>query len=170
MSKKEQQETKQKTTSKQNAKTHVASTATEELEKKLTASSENFLRLQAEFANFKKRAEEQQARIYASATCNVLKEFVKVFDDFELALKHTNNADEFKKGMEMIFAKFITTGEEMGLERIKTVGEKFDPYQHEALLAEQSKKEENSILEELQSGYKVKDVVIRTAKVKVAKK
>jgi len=138
----------------------------------LVNASENFLRLQAEFANFKKRAEESQAKSYVQARCDVLREFVKVFDDFELALKNTTkeNPEEFKKGIEMIFAKFISTAEEMGLERIKTVGEQFNPQEHEALLAQESDKPEHSILEELQSGYKVRDVVIRTAKVKVAKK
>jgi len=142
----------------------------EETQAKLREMSENFLRLQAEFANFKKRTDEQRVNIYASATCDTLKEFINVFDDFELALKNTTNLEEFKKGTEMIFAKFITTAEEMGLEKIKTIGEQFNPHEHEALLIEQSDKEENSILEELQSGYKVKNVVIRTAKVKVSKK
>lgn len=142
----------------------------EELQAKLTQSSENFLRLQAEFANFKKRTEDERAKIYAMATSDVLKEFVKCFDDFNLALKNTTNPEEFKKGMEIIFAKLVSTAEEMGLQKIKTVGETFNPHEHEALLAQESDKPEHTILEELQAGYKVKDAVIRTAKVKVSKK
>ncbi len=144
--------------------------AQEQAEEKLRQMSENFLRLQAEFANYKKRTQEQQEQIYARATGNVLKELINVFDDFELALKNTSNFEEFKKGMELIFAKLVSTAEKMGLEKIKTVNKLFNPREHEALLTEKSKKPEHTILEELQAGYKIKDVIIRTAKVKVAKK
>jgi len=97
--------------------------------------------------------------------------FINVFDDFELALKNkTENAEEFRKGMELIFAKLISTSEELGAKRIKTTGEQFNPHQHEALLAEVSDKPEQEILEELQAGYIFNNQTLRTAKVKVAKK
>ena len=136
----------------------------------LAQMSENFLRLQAEFANFKKRSEDQQKHIFKLATGEVLKEYIKVIDDFQLALHNKEvSHDDFKHGMELIFAKLVSSGEELGLERIKTVGEQFNPREHEALLTMESDKPENEIVEELQSGYKVGDTVIRTAKVKVSK-
>jgi molecular chaperone GrpE len=171
MQQKKNNKTTKETTQENTSAGSPLQTELAQTKEQLVNASENFLRLQAEFANFKKRAEESQARSYAQARCDVLREFVKVFDDFELALRNTTkeNPQEFKKGIEMIFAKFISTAEEMGLERIKTVGEQFNPQEHEALLAQESDKPEHTILEELQSGYKVRDAVIRTAKVKVAK-
>lgn len=130
---------------------------------------DHFLRLQAEFANYKRRTDEERPQLFAHAKAEVFKDMLEVIDDFELALKTKTDSEQFTKGMEMIFAKFITKTEEFGLERIKTVGEQFNPVLHEALLAEDSDKPEQEILEELQAGYKLGDKVIRTAKVKVAR-
>ena len=141
----------------------------EELHLQLKEKTDLMIRLQAEFANFKRRTEEERLRIYNEAVGDVLKSFVNVFDDFELALKNDSNPEEFKKGVELIFAKFISTSEEFGLKKIPTEGKEFDPRLHEALLAEESDGPEQMILEELQAGYQVKDSVIRTAKVKVSK-
>lgn len=135
----------------------------------LEESKDKLLRLQAEFANFQKRTLEEQSQAYTRGVSEALKIFVNVFDDFQLALNNKTVDESFKKGMEMIFAKFISTAEELGLQKINSLGQKFDPRLHEALLAEESDKESNTIIEELQSGYLVGDRVIRTAKVKVAK-
>lgn len=142
--------------------------SSKELQEELGQTQDKLMRLMAEFDNYQKRTSQEQSDAYGRGVCDTLKEFVKVFDDFELALKNSPSSD-FKKGIEMIFAKFITTAEELGLERIKTVGEQFDPNLHEALLTEESDKESHTILEELQAGYQVKGKIIRTAKVKVAK-
>jgi len=132
-------------------------------------SKDKLLRLQAEFANFRKRTLEEQSQAHARGVAEALKVFVDVFDDFQLALNNKTTDESFKRGMEMIFAKFISTAEKLGLQKINSLGQKFDPRLHEALLAEESDKESNTILEELQPGYLVADKVIRTAKVKVAK-
>ncbi len=128
------------------------------------------LRLQAEFSNFQRRTEEEKSRVYSDAVGDVMKNFISIFDDFDLALRSEDNHENFRKGVELIFAKFITTAEEFGLEKINTKDESFDPHLHEALLAEESEGPEQMILEEMQSGYKIKDKVLRTAKVKVSKK
>lgn len=140
-----------------------------DLEKQLEEKTDLLLRLQAEFANYRRRTETECNKVYTTAVGDVLAQFVNVFDDFELALKNKSDFENFKQGIEMIFAKFISTGEEFGLKKIKTVGEKFNPHEHEALLTQESEEPEQVILEELQSGYKIKDTVIRTAKVKVSK-
>lgn len=132
---------------------------------------EQLLRLQAEFANYKRRTEEEKPGYVDIGTAKALRMFIGVFDDFELALQNkATNIEDYKRGMELIFAKFISTAEELGVERINTTGEQFDPRLHEALLAEISEKPEQEILQELQAGYKFKDQTLRTAKVKVAKK
>jgi molecular chaperone GrpE len=128
-----------------------------------------YQRVLADYANFKRRTEEQAGASYQNGVNDVLGELVKILDDFSLALNNSNDLESFKKGMEMIFANIMSSGEEFGLEKIKTLGEKFDPTKHEALLAQESEEEAQTILEELQSGFMVKGKVIRTAKVKVAR-
>lgn len=139
------------------------------VQEELSNLKDQYVRLQAEYANFVRRTQEEKSKSYEKGAQDVLSGVVKVLDDFQLALNSATNLEGFKKGMEMIYANIISTGEEFGLERIKTVGEKFNPIEHEALLVEESKKKTLSILEELQSGYSVNGKVIRTAKVKVAK-
>ena len=143
----------------------------EKLEEEISTLKEQYARLQAEFANYKRRTEEEKQSAIDLGVSKTLKQFIDVFDDFELAIKNkTDNLEDYKKGMELLFAKLITHAEELGLKKIKTVGEQFNPSLHEALLAEKSNKPEQEILEELQSGYLFKERPLRTAKVKVAKK
>ena len=138
-------------------------------QEELLALKDQYTRLQAEYANFVRRTQEERNQMYTKGVSDVLSGVVKVLDDFQLALENVTELDNFKKGMEMIYANIISTGEEFGLEKIKTVGEIFDPTKHEALLTEKSKKKEQTILAELQSGYAVKGKIIRTAKVKVSR-
>ena len=124
--------------------------------------------VQADFENYKKRTEKQQEDFRTYASKEILKEILPLLDSFELALKHTDKLEDFLKGMELIYVQFKDILKSQGVERIKA--EKFDPHLHEALLQEESDKEEGTILEELQAGYKMKDQVLRHTKVKVAKK
>ena len=124
--------------------------------------------VQADFENYKKRTEKQQEDFRTYASKEILKEILPLLDSFELALKHTDNLEDFLKGMELIYVQFKDILKSQGVERIKA--EKFDPHLHEALLQEESDKEEGTILEELQAGYKMKDQVLRHTKVKVANK
>jgi molecular chaperone GrpE len=131
---------------------------------------DQLVRLQAEFANYKRRTDEEKAQYINIGKEHVVKDLIEVIDNYELALKHADKLEDFKQGIEMVFAKLISSLEEQGLERIQSVGQTFDPREHEALLTEESDKPEQTILEELQGGYKLGSRVIRTAKVKVAKK
>ncbi len=143
----------------------------EKLQEEIAEKTNLFMRLQAEFANYKRRTEEQNTKVYSTAVGDVLKKFIAVFDDFELALKTAgkSNPEDFRKGIELIFAKFVTTSEDLGLKKIDAEGKHFDPQLHEALLTEETEDKEQVILEELQSGYQLNDTVLRTAKVKVSK-
>ena len=142
----------------------------EKTEQALKEEKERNLRLQAEFANFKKRSEENQAKIYEVASSDIFTKLIDVFDDFELALKNCTDLETFKKGIELVYAKLINSGETLGLEKIQSLDKQFNPHEHEALLTEKSNKAEQTIIEELQPGYKLKNKVLRTAKVKVATK
>lgn len=138
-------------------------------EQQIQELQEQYARLQAEFANYKRRTDEQISGSIQLGVGKALKAYINVIDDFTLALQNNQNPEEFHKGMEMIYAKLVSTGEELGLTRIKTVGEQFHPAKHEALLAEDSEKPEQEVLEELQAGYELNGTILRTAKVKVAK-
>ncbi len=135
-------------------------------EKELTAL---LRKVQADFENYKKRIEKEQKQFIETASQDIIKKLLPVIDSFELAL---NNKDdkEFHKGVELIYAQLISTLEQEGLTPIKALDKPFDPYLHEALMQEKSKKQENTVTEELQKGYLFKEKVIRSTKVKIAKK
>lgn len=126
-------------------------------------------RLQAEFENYKKRCDKDNANFIRLANEELIKELLPVLDHFELALKNSRQKDEFYKGMELIYSQLVGVLQDNGLKCIGCEC-KFDPYYHEVLLTEESDKENNSILEELQKGYTLNDKVIRNSKVKIAKK
>ncbi|MBU1201302.1 MAG: nucleotide exchange factor GrpE [Nanoarchaeota archaeon] len=127
-------------------------------------------RLQAEFENYKKRTENECADVRKYAEEELIKSLLSILDNFELALKNKECKEEFTKGVELIYSQLFQMLEDCGLKPIKCEGEKFNPYMHEALLSEKTDQEENTVLEELQKGYKLHDKVIRHAKVKVSKK
>ncbi len=135
-------------------------------EKELTALLK---KVQADFENYKKRVEKEQKDFIESASKELVKKILPILDSFELAL---NNKDdkELHKGVELIYAQLISTLENEGLTPINALNKEFDPYLHEALMQEKSKKPENTVTEELQKGYLFKEKVIRSTKVKVAKK
>jgi molecular chaperone GrpE len=126
-------------------------------------------RLQAEFENYKKRADKESSQLRCYVLADFAKKLLIILDSFELALKNSENHEEFVRGVELIYSQFYAILKEEGLKPIETKQKKFDPYLHEVLLSEKSEKEEDTIIEELQKGYKFKDIVIRHSKVKVAK-
>jgi molecular chaperone GrpE len=142
----------------------------EKLQNEIKDLTKTLQRLQAEFENYRKRCERESQNIIKLANEELIKDFLIVLDNFELALKNPTHKDEFYKGMELIYSQIITTLENNGLEPIKTLGGKFDPRIHEALLVEETEQEPNTITEELQKGYSLYDKVIRPAKVKISKK
>ncbi|NQV09526.1 nucleotide exchange factor GrpE [Candidatus Woesearchaeota archaeon] len=132
--------------------------------------TEDLQRVQAEFENYRKRVDKEKQEFCNYAKEDIIKTLLPVVDNFRLGFKHKANDEEFRKGVELIYAEFISILNNEGLKPIDALGQKFDPYKHEALLAEKSDKEENIVLEELQTGYTLKDKVIRPSRVKVSKK
>jgi molecular chaperone GrpE len=131
--------------------------------------TDSLQRLQADFENYKKRVEKQYCDSKKYIQAEVVARLLPILDSFEMALKNTNNKEEFIKGVELIFSQLFQTLEDLGLKRIETNG-KFDPYKHEVLLTQESDKDDNTILEELQKGYCFNDLMIRHSKVKISKK
>jgi len=129
-------------------------------------------RLKADFVNLKKDMEGQVLRIRQAVNEDIILEILPVLDSLDLSLKHTPDnlrEDNWVKGMLSIKGQFEGILKSMGVEEISSVGEKFDSNLHEAISQEESDKEEDIILEELQKGYKLNDKIIRAAKVKVSK-
>lgn len=131
-------------------------------------------RLQAEFENYKKRVDRENAELCTYANAELLKRFLPILDNLELAIgtaPETERASAFFKGVELIAAQLVDLLEAHDVTPIDpALGARFDPYQHEAMLSEQKEgAEKNAVLEVLQKGYVVNGRVLRTAKVKVAK-
>ncbi len=161
---------KQEHTSKDKIKESKSSETTSVPEPKVQSITETLQRLQAEFDNYKKRTEQQNSNFIKHANQEIIKDLLPIIDNFELALRNCKEKDEFYKGIELIYSQINELLKNKGVTHIKCEGEKFDPYYHEALLTEESDKEEGTILEELQKGYLLNEKVIRHSKVKVAKK
>lgn len=154
---------------KQGFKEHVEEKKVDEKDKKIEELTETLQRLQAEFENYKKYVEKSKADFMGYAKAAIIEELLPILDSFELALRNTTDKEKFVKGVELIYSQLYSMLEKEGLRKIDTEG-KFNPNLHEVLLKEESDKEEDTILEELQKGYMLGDKVLRYSKVKVSKK
>ena len=126
-------------------------------------------RVQADFENYKKTVERQRKDSAFYAKQDIIEKLLPILDSIELALKNNKDKEKFMKGVELIFSQFHTVLRSEGLRPIDSLGKKLDCYKHEVLMREDSDKEEDTVLEELQKGYMLDEKVIRHAKVKVAK-
>lgn len=128
-----------------------------------------YLRLAADFQNYKKRVEKEKGDIYAYANEKIVVELLDVIDNFERALEHSGENESFAEGMNMIFKQFKGVLEKSGVEEMNALGEPFDPNFHHAVLTENSVEyESGEITQVLQKGYLLNKKVIRPAMVKVA--
>ncbi|RMF55418.1 nucleotide exchange factor GrpE [Candidatus Woesearchaeota archaeon] len=130
---------------------------------------ETLQRVQADFENYKKRIEKENELIIERAKADLINKLLPIIDSFDLALTNKDKCEDFIKGIELIYAQFMDIMKKEGLEQIKALNEKFDPFKHEVLLQEESNKEKGTVLEELQKGYMFKDKVLRPTKVKISK-
>ena len=141
----------------------------ETAEKLIQAEKEKYLRLCAEYDNFRKRSQKERDGLYADIKADTLLKFLPVYDNLERALS-TPTADEaYRKGVEMTMVQFNQTLEKLGITEIPALGEKFDPNVHNAVMhVEDESLGENEVVEVFQKGFKLNDKVIRFAMVKVA--
>ena len=135
---------------------------------------DKLLRVNAEFENAKKRMEKEKLDFLKYANDSLICEFLPIADNLEIAEKHIKEAKDFKavqEGVDMIQLQIQQFMKDLGLERIKAVGEKFDPHVHEAIEVEESNdKDDGLIVGELKPGYKLNGRLIRPASVKIIKK
>ena len=135
----------------------------------LAAMNDKYLRLCAEYDNFRKRTQKEKDAIYADVRANTLISFLPVYDNLVRALNQPTEDEAYKKGVEMIMTQFCTTLEKLGVTPIECLGEKFDPALHNAVMhVDDEEKGENEIVEVFQKGFRLGDKVIRFAMVKVA--
>lgn len=141
----------------------------EAAEKLIQEEKEKYLRLAAEYDNFRKRSQRERDGLYADIKADTLLKFLPVYDNLERAL-NTPTADEaYRKGVEMIMGQFNQTIEKLGISEIEALGKTFDPNMHNAVMhVEDESFGENEVVEVFQKGFKLNDKVIRFAMVKVA--
>ncbi len=132
--------------------------------------TEALQRERADVTNVRRRHEEQLANLKSVVKASVVRDLLPVVDNFERALKHVPEdlqGNDYIKGVEGVVKQFEKTLADIGVERIKTVGEPFDPQYHEAVSMEEGEGATEVVSEELQAGYKIGDEVIRHAMVRV---
>jgi molecular chaperone GrpE len=139
------------------------------LEKEKANLNDKFLRICAEYDNFRKRSQKEKDALYGDIKANTVTQFLPVYDNLERALKQNTEDEAYKKGVEMIMTQFCSTLEKLGVTEIECLGEKFDPTMHNAVMhVDDEEKGENEIVEVFQKGFKLGEKVIRFAMVKVA--
>ena len=135
----------------------------------LAAMNDKYLRLCAEYDNFRKRSQKEKDALYDDIKANTLKAFLPVYDNLVRALAQSTEDEAYKKGVEMIMAQFRTTMEKLGVTEMDCLGQKFDPAFHNAVMhVDDEEKGENEIVDVFQQGFMLGDKVIRFAMVKVA--
>jgi len=131
---------------------------------------DHLMRLQAEFANYRKRVLKEQTRALELAAEPIVRRMLEVLDEFELALMAAEQKPDFDKflhGVELVYAKLVETLRAEGLERIEAEGKPFDPERHEALMGSGAGDGEPVVADVLRQGYTLKGRVVRPAGVRV---
>ena len=132
---------------------------------------DRLLRSLADFDNFRRRAERDRSEYVQFAAMEIVRGLVPVLDDFERAMKAETADREYAKGIELIYQRLFETLKKAGLEPIEAAGKPFDPNLHQAVDRVQTDEcEDQTVLEEYQSGYNFKGKLLRPAMVKVAVK
>ena len=140
-----------------------------DLKAEMDALNDKYLRICAEYDNFRKRSQKEKDSLYGDVKAETLKKFLPVYDNLVRALAQSTEDEAYRRGVEMIMNQFNVTMEKLGVTEIECLGKKFDPAFHNAVMhVEDEEKGENEIVEVFQKGFMMGDKVIRFAMVKVA--
>lgn len=162
--KKEKKEKKADAAEKQAA----ADAALEKLQKELDDCRDQYQRVLAEYANYKRRTEQEKEQLGAFTKAEILKSLLTSLDNMERAID-APAGEEYKTGVDMVMRQFRETLEKLGLEEIAADGQAFDPSLHNAVMREDADgAEADTVTAVLQKGYKLGDRILRPAMVKVA--
>ena len=143
-------------------------------ESKLMTALSQYNRLQADFDNFRRRTKDKEAKMEDDAKAKVLKSFLPVVDNFEMALVHVQKSgvsDTYVKGMELLLKQFITFLKDADVVEMEAQGKPFDPHFHEAVMQITSDEwDDDTVSMVMKKGYMYKDQVLRPASVQVSHK
>ena len=165
--------TEEKTDSKKEKKAKKESKKESEIkeaaEKLINAEKEKYLRLCAEYDNYRKRSQKERESLYADIKADTLLKFLPVYDNLERALAQPTTDEAYRKGVEMIMTQFNTTLEKLGITEIEAMGQTFDPNIHNGVMhTEDESLGENVIAQVFSKGYRLGDRILRPAMVQVA--
>ncbi|AYU55370.1 nucleotide exchange factor GrpE [Staphylococcus debuckii] len=143
----------------------------QQLKEEVNNQEEKYLRLYAEFENYKRRIQNENQTLKTYQAQSVLTDILPTIDNIERALQIEGDDESFKslqKGVQMVYESLLRALNENGLEEIEAVGQQFDPNFHQAVMQDNDESfESNAVTQELQKGYKLKDRVLRPSMVKV---
>ncbi|MBQ3256491.1 MAG: nucleotide exchange factor GrpE [Oscillospiraceae bacterium] len=135
----------------------------------LAASREKYMRLAAEYDNFRKRSARERDALFTDVRADTVKKFLPVYDNLLRAVAMTPEGDPGRKGIEMTLTQFETVLTSLGVTAIEALGKEFNPELHNAVMhVEDDEVGENIIVEEFEKGFKLGEKVIRFSIVKVA--
>ena len=141
----------------------------EKAQQALAQEHDSYLRLAAEYDNYRKRSQKEKDNLYTEIRSETVEKFLPVYDNLERALTQETQDAAFKKGVEMTMNQLVSVMEKLGVESFGAAGESFDPQLHNAVMhIEDESLGENVIAEVFQKGFKVGEKVVRFAMVKVA--
>ena len=139
------------------------------LRQELAAEQDKYLRLLAEYDNFRKRSQKEKDNLYTEIRAETVGKFLPVYDNLERALNQPTADEAYKKGVEMTMGGLIEVMEKLGVVAFGDVGDTFDPNMHNAVMhCEDENLGENVLAELFQKGFRVGDKVVRFAMVRVA--
>ena len=135
----------------------------------LAAAEDKYLRLAAEYDNFRKRSAKEKESAWTDSKASTAAAFLPVYDNLERALKAPCSDEAYQKGVEMTMNQLKDVLNKLGIEEIPALGEKFDPNCHNAVMhVDDDSVEENTIVEVFQTGFRTGDKIVRFSMVKVA--
>ena len=141
----------------------------EELAKTLADANDKYLRLAAEYDNYRKRTAREKEHLYGDAKIDTIKPFLAVLDNLERGVSQFEEGDGHRQGMELICKQFAAVLEKLGVTEIEALGQPFDPEKHNAVMhIDDESLAENTVAEVFRKGYQMGDRVVRFAMVKVA--
>ena len=144
-------------------------TSLDAAEKALAVEKDKYLRLLAEYDNYRKRSARERDNIYADVKADTLTKLLPVYDNLERAMNNPTADEAYRKGVEMTLNQFLEVLKGMGVTPIQALGETFDPALHNAVMhMEDPEKGEKEIVQEFQKGFIMGDRVIRFSMVQVA--
>ena len=147
----------------------TAAAPEENYKEKYEQEHNNFLRLAAEYDNFRKRSQKEKDSAYANGKADTLAKLLPVYDNLERAMNQPTEDAAYKKGVEMTMQGLVKIFSDMGVEVYGEVGDEFDPNLHNAVMhIENEELGENTIAQVFQKGFKTGEKVIRFAMVQVA--